>query len=156
MPKKQINSSIFLPISRFVCPAVKVFKAGEELVEGRNSIVSTSSRFRDLVRDTAEKNVSSIFVSPRTLVHNVSAKKLCNTVGRKEAIRLAHFAHLLNTRSESFVTVVLAKNTLWIVVAIWVSTPHYGWTGWYISAISRTDPDWWDPRYQVLLQISQP
>lgn len=141
--------SIFLPQS-IECPGAKVFKAGEELVVGKNRIVSTDPQFSEIVRNVTEKNIPSMLVLSRTLARDVSTKKLCNTVGRKGAIRLTHLARLLNTQEESFGAVVLVKNTLWAVFAYW--RPVYG--DWYVNVHSVAFLHGWFAGCQVLSRVS--
>jgi hypothetical protein len=142
------SGSIFLP-QGVECPGAKVFIAGKELVEGRHRIRFTHPRFEELVRNVTEKDVPSVFVLPRTLAFSVSSKKLCNTVGRKGATRLAHLVHLLNTQKESFCTVILVKNTLWAVDAYW--NPFCG--DWRVDVDSVASLDEWFAGDRVLSQV---
>jgi len=122
------------------CPAVKLFKADEEFVVGKNRIGWMSEEFEDLVRGIEGKNVPAIFMISRDLAREVTSKEVIRAVGRKGSAPLAHLVHLLMTTQKSFLLVVAIRGQLWAVDARWSA----GDGGWFVFAGSVEDPDGWD------------
>lgn len=148
MPRKTEKVPLFeSPTTE--CPRTKIFQADTEFVIGLNRIGWIGPQFQKLARGVVERNVPSVLVTRRPLNRLATASEICKTVGKSRAIRLAHLKHLLRTKEESFLAVVLVKGKLWAVDACWNSVDRE----WGVGARSVSRPGEWRSGYRVVSQV---
>ena len=130
-------------------PSVRRFKADEEFVVSRHSIGRMSSDFKNLIAGVVECNIGKGVVETRELARMATIKEINKAIGERGTFSLAHLSALLDSQTQSFITIILVRGKFWAGLASWGAGD-----GWRVYAVPVDYPDPWDGGFQVLSRKS--